>query len=101
MPGIPRLLAIVGSGETTAAAARVHRELVARLGPAPVAATIVDTPYLFQENAADITPAAVEYFEHRLRTPATVASFRHDADPIARASAVERIREADYVFSGP
>jgi cyanophycinase-like exopeptidase len=101
MPSVPRLLAIVGSGETTAAAARVHRELLSRFGSAPVAATIVDTPYGFQENAPDITVGAVDYFERRLGNPATVASFRRDSDPVARASALERIREADYVFSGP
>ncbi|MFL5680988.1 MAG: hypothetical protein ACJ77B_10350 [Chloroflexota bacterium] len=101
MPAVPRLLAIIGSGETTAAAARVHRELLARFAQSPVAATIVDTPYGFQENAPDITGGALDYFERRLGNPATVASFRSDADPVVRASAVERIREADYVFSGP
>ncbi|HKG57849.1 MAG TPA: hypothetical protein VKA85_11425 [Candidatus Limnocylindrales bacterium] len=102
MISTPRLLAIVGSGETTASAAPAHRAILGRLGGPPVPATLLDTPYGFQENAADITSAAVDYFERRLRNPISVASFRRaDVDPLARASAEERIREARYVFSGP
>src|SRR3954451_12300106 len=102
MRTIPRLLAIVGSGETTTSAARVHRSILERFGATPVPATLIDTPYGFQENAAGISSDAVDYFERRLRNPVSVASFRGaDQDAVARATALERIREADYVFSGP
>jgi len=35
--------------------AKVHRALFERLGPGPVPATILDTPYGFQENADDLS----------------------------------------------
>ena len=41
----------MGSGETTPTMAKVHRELFDRLGPAPVPAVLLDTPYGFQANA--------------------------------------------------
>jgi len=102
MRDLPRILAIMGSGETTSSMAPAHRVVLARLGGPPVRATLLDTPYGFQENAADITAAAVDYFATRLRNPISVASFRRsDADAIERQAAIARIRDADYVFSGP
>jgi hypothetical protein len=92
----------MGSGETTPSMAPVHRALLARLGRAPVRAVLLDTPYGFQENAADITAKAVAYFSTRLGNPIEVASLsRSDVDPLEREAALERLREAEYVFSGP
>jgi hypothetical protein len=102
MRDLPRIVAIMGSGETTSSMAPAHRVVLGRLGGPPVRATLLDTPYGFQENAADITAAAVEYFATRLRNPISVASIRgREADPIERQAALARIRDADYVFSGP
>jgi hypothetical protein len=102
MADLPRILAIMGSGETTPSMAPAHRAILGRLGGPPVRATLLDTPYGFQENAADITATAVAYFATRLRNPISVASFRGpDAESLERQSALARIREADYVFSGP
>ena len=52
---LPRVLAIMGSGETAPTMARVHRELFRRLGPGPTPSALLDTPYGFQENADEIT----------------------------------------------
>jgi hypothetical protein len=102
MRDLPRILAVMGSGETTPSMAPAHRAVLARLGGPPVRAALLDTPYGFQENASDITAAAVEYFATRLRNPISVASLRgRDADPLERQAALARIRDADYVFSGP
>jgi len=102
MPQLPRILAIIGSGELTPSMAPLHRALLARFGGGPVPATLLDTPYGFQENAADITAAAVGYFAKRLRNPISVASFRSPAgDVLERQTALERVRDAVYVFSGP
>jgi cyanophycinase-like exopeptidase len=102
MRDLPRILTIMGSGETTSSMAPVHRVVLGRLGGPPVRATLLDTPYGFQENASDITAAAVDYFATRLRNPISVASIRgREADPIGRQAALARIRDADYVFSGP
>ena len=52
--GMPRLLAIMGSGETSPTMVKVHRQLLERLGPPPVPAVLLDTPFGFQENAREI-----------------------------------------------
>ena len=94
----------MGSGETAPTMARVHRSLFKRLGPKapPVAATVIDTPYGFQENADDISARIVEYFAVRVGRPMTVASYRSsDVDVVSAATALARIGEARYVLAGP
>ena len=102
MSKLPRILTIMGSGETTPTMARVHRGILDRLGERPVPAVILDTPYGFQENASEITDRAVDYFRSAVGAPFSVASFRsRDADPLTRETALVRIREARLVFTGP
>ena len=99
MDEVTRLLAIMGSGETTPTMTGVHRELLARAGGTAV---LLDTPYGFQENADDITARALEYFDRSLRTRVGVAQLRNASDaPLAIATAVARVREASWVFTGP
>jgi hypothetical protein len=82
--------------------AALHRRIIGRFADEPVRATLIDTPYGFQENAPDITAAAVDYFRRRLRLPMTVASLRgSNASALARHAAVQQIRDANYVFCGP
>lgn len=102
-PGaVPRILAIMGSGETAPTMARVHRALFARLGPPLVPAVVLDTPYRFQENAHEITARAIDYFRENVGSPVTLASFRADeSDPLRRATAVAQARAARYLFAGP
>jgi len=101
-PTLPRILAIMGSGETAPTLSRVHRSLLERLGPPPVPAVLVDTPYGFQENADDISGRTMDYFRETVGHQLGVASFRSAGiDRLARATAVARIREARYVFAGP
>ena len=102
MSGLPRILTIMGSGETTPTMTRVHRAVLERLGERPVPAVVVDTPYGFQENADDITERTLDYFRTSVGAPFAVASFRSaDADALTRETAVTRIREARLVFAGP
>jgi len=101
-PRLPRILAVIGSGETAPTMARVHRSILERLGTAPVPAVLMDTPYGFQENADDISGRTMDYFRETVGNPITVASLRTaDADALARATATARIRESRYVFAGP
>jgi HAMP domain-containing protein len=102
MPDLPRLLAIIGSGETAPTMAKVHRAVFERLGPPPVPAVLLDTPYGFQENADDISARAVEYFRESVGRPVLVATFRSAADsPLVHDTAVARLRAASFIFSGP
>jgi hypothetical protein len=99
---LPRILTIMGSGETTPTMARVHRSILDRLGERPVPAVVLDTPYGFQENADDITARALDYFRDTVGNPFGVASFRAaDADALTRETALTRIREARLIFTGP
>jgi hypothetical protein len=97
--GLPRLLAIMGSGETSPTMAKTHRELLARVGSPAV---LLDTPFGFQANVDDLVAKATEYFRVSVGTELGLASFRSaDADPLVTGRAVARLREAHYVFSGP
>ncbi len=100
----PRILTIMGSGETAPTMARVHRMLFDRLGPdgREVRAAIVDTPYGFQENADSLSDRTVEFFATSVGRPVSVASYLgRDADDVTLATAVGRIREARFVMAGP
>src|SRR5438270_1043958 len=78
-PAPPRLLTIMGSGETSPTMVKTHRELLARLGPPPVPAVLLDTPFGFQMNATDIAERAVEYFRESVGATIEVAGFRSSA----------------------
>ncbi len=105
---LPRLLVVMGSGETAPTMVTPHRELVARLGVASPRAVLLDTPYGFQENAAEISQRAVDYFAQRVQLGIEIAGFPGPlaVDPRERsakpgAAALARVRAADWVFAGP
>lgn len=107
MGQLPRLLVLIGSGETAAQMTRGHRLIADRLAgegkhPRDVRATVIDTPYGFQSNAGALTASLVDFFARRVGMATTVASFRRsDDDLLTRETAFTRIRGADFVFSGP
>src|SRR5262249_562226 len=105
---LPRILAIMGSGETAPTMVTPHREIVARLGEPTPRAVLLDTPYGFQENASEITERAVEYSSHRVQLrmeaadllgPLAVDQTRRTA--LTEAAALSRLRTAGFVFAGP
>ncbi len=64
-PRVKGKLVIMGSGETAPTMVKVHRELldgITRSIKAEIRASILDTPFGFQENADEITAKALEYF---------------------------------------
>ena len=98
----PRILAIMGSGETAPTMAKVHRALFERLGAEPVPAAILDTPYGFQENADELSARTVRFFAESVGRDVAVASYRsRNVDAVTAATAVARIREARYLMAGP
>jgi Peptidase family S51 len=101
--GDARLLVIMGSGETSPTMVSIHKELVATLGPGSHSAILLDTPYAFQENAADISARAQAYFARSVGLKVSVVSdadLPESANPQARAG-VTAIRFSDWVFAGP
>ncbi|HUZ56671.1 MAG TPA: hypothetical protein VMU94_29620 [Streptosporangiaceae bacterium] len=98
-----RVLAIMGSGETSPTMVTIHKALTARLGTGSHGAILLDTPYAFQENASDISARSQAYFARSVGLTVTVVS---DADlPAAQnpaaAGALAAIRSSDWVFAGP
>jgi cyanophycinase-like exopeptidase len=92
----------MGSGETAPTMAKVHRALFERLGPEPVPAVILDTPYGFQENADELSARTVRFFAESVGREVGVAAYRsRDVDAVTAATAIARIREARYVMAGP
>jgi cyanophycinase-like exopeptidase len=104
-----RVLAIMGSGETSPTMVTIHKSLVARLGPGASnhgvldhGAVLLDTPYAFQENAADISARSQAYFARSVGLSVDVISEAdRGASKQQAAEAVAAIRGADWVFAGP
>ena len=79
----PRILSIMGSGETAPTMAKLHRALFERFGEETAPAAIVDTPYGFQENADELSARTVEFFSTSVGRHAAVASYRsRDVDAV-------------------
>jgi hypothetical protein len=104
-----RILAIIGSGETSPTMVTVHKELVSRLGLNSPKAIVLATPYAFQENADDVSARAQRYFADSVGLQVRIgAGTSPDADPrmapplIGEEEGTEAaITAADWVFAGP
>lgn len=101
MNSLPRILTIMGSGETAPTMVKVHRELVGRLSS--TTAVLLDTPYGFQENAPELATRAVEYFKTSVNVSIIPAGLgRIDgADPVTLQHGLNLLTDANYVFAGP
>ena len=103
MTRLPRLLTIMGSGETAPTMTKVHRAVVERLGPGPVHGVLLDTPFGFQTNAADIAARALDYFRDSVGVTLEVAGLRSSADlePPHGDAVIARLAATPFIFSGP
>jgi cyanophycinase-like exopeptidase len=99
----PRVLAIMGSGETAPTMTSVHAELFRRAGGAAARAVMLDTPYGFQENAEEIAARSLAYFHDSVGHDVEVATFRdaQTATPLEYEQMCARLAQADWVFAGP
>ncbi len=99
---LPRILTIMGSGETAPTMVTTHRMLASKL-PKPARATLLDTPYGFQENAPELATKAVEYFKTSINIALDVAGLTQiiDADALAVERGLQVVSDAQYVFAGP
>ena len=107
-----RMLAIIGSGETSPTMVTTHRTLVSRLGLDRPQAIVLATPYAFQENAADVSARAQRYFADSVGLQVRIAAGTSPhadpgmAPPLTGEDQDEAwqaadIRTADWVFAGP
>ena len=99
---LPRILTIMGSGETAPTMVPTHRMLTSRIG-ASVRAALLDTPYGFQENAPELAAKAVEYFKTSVNVTLDVAGLTQvlDGDALAVERGLNTVKDANYVFAGP
>jgi hypothetical protein len=104
-----RVLAVMGSGETSPTMVTMHKELAARLPAGRPAAVLLEAPYGFQENAADVSARAQAYFARSVGLAVTVLAapaWRGDGAPAgdgdpAGDGGAGAVRTADWVFAGP
>lgn len=102
---LPRLLVIMGSGETAPTMKIPHRRVFERLeadGDCAVP-VMLDTPFGFQENAPILAAATTKYFSDAVSKDVAVAGLaRTDTgDSAAIEAAMTRIRDANWIFAGP
>jgi len=99
---LPRILTIMGSGETSPTMVSTHRMLVGKI-PKPVRSALLDTPYGFQENAPELATKAVEYFNTSINITLDVAGLTEmiDGDSLAMEKGLQLVADAQYVFAGP
>ncbi len=98
---MPGLVTLIGSGETAAGMAGVHRGLLKALGdpPRPV---FLDTPAGFELGAEAIAARFVDYFAQRFDLALAVASHRRaDDDPRLQAAALQAVSRGNYFVAGP
>ena len=108
MTALPRILTIMGSGETAPTMVGTHRRLTSLL-PSPVRAVVLDTPYGFQENASELASRAVEYFKTSVNVDLRVAGLtrmkQSNGLPPPSSAVVEKglraVDDAHYLFAGP
>jgi cyanophycinase-like exopeptidase len=80
----------------------VHRELVSRLAAKRPRAVLLETPYAFQENAADVSARARSYFARSVGLDVIIlGSEAVSGDTVGQGSELAALRAADWVFSGP
>lgn len=102
---LPRLLVIMGSGETAPTMKQTHRRVFERLAASGegVEPVMLDTPFGFQENAPILASTTTKYFGDAVGQQVVIAGLtRTDTgDSAAVESALTRVRESNWVFAGP
>lgn len=98
----PRILTIMGSGETSPTMVKTHRENIAKAKNSKFLGIILDTPFGFQGNADEIAAKAIEYFKVSVNIEVEVASFRsNQIDALEQEKFLSKLDKADFIFSGP
>lgn len=94
------LLTVMGSGETSPTMVSVHQRIAREL-PAGASAVLLETPYGFQENVADISSRACQYFQRSVGLGVRTAPGLRGGDPADADHGLAMVRAADWLFCGP
>ncbi len=104
---LPKLLVVMGSGETAPTMVKVHRQVADRvragMGAGDPWAVLLDTPFGFQENADDLCMKTIAYFQKSVGTRLEVAGWRSAGALSGRegTAITALIAAAPIVFAGP
>ena len=92
-------LVVMGSGETAPTMVKVHREVFASGPPGP--AVMLDTPFAFQMNRAELVARTRAYFDQSLGQDVEVAAWSGAETPAQREKSLALLDRASWVFAGP
>ena len=92
-------LVVMGSGETTPTMVRVHREVFASCPPGP--AVMLDTPFAFQTNRAELVTKTRSYFAQSVGREVEVAAWSGREDAAQAGKSLALLDRAAWAFAGP
>jgi cyanophycinase-like exopeptidase len=92
-------LVVMGSGETTPTMVRVHREVFAACPPGP--AVMLDTPFAFQMNRAELVSKTRSYFAQSVGREVEVAAWSGREDAAQAGKSLALLDRAAWAFAGP
>ena len=92
-------LVVMGSGETAPTMVRVHREVFAACPPGP--AVMLDTPFAFQTNRAELVTRTCGYFEQSLGREVEVAVWSGSDGSAQEEKSLALLDRASWAFAGP
>ena len=102
---LPRLLVIMGSGETAPTMKVPHRRVFERIIESgnPTRPVMLDTPFGFQENAPILAASTTKYFSDSVSQDVAVAGLERTdtGDTASIEAAMATIRDANWIFAGP
>ena len=95
-------IAILGSGETSPNLVSVHRNLINKIDD-EVIASLIDTPFGFQENADQLVDKLIEFYDVSLNLEINLASFRNKKyfKSVEYFEFIKKIQSSNFIFSGP
>ncbi len=89
----------MGSGETAPTMVRVHREVFAACPPGP--AVMLDTPFAFQTNRAELVTRTQGYFAQSLGRDVEVAVWSGSDGSAQEEKSLALLDRASWAFAGP
>ena len=92
-------LVVMGSGETAPTMVRVHREVFAACPPGP--AVMLDTPFAFQTNRAELVTKTCGYFAQSLGREVEVAVWSGSDGSAQEEKSLALLDRASWAFAGP
>ena len=92
-------IVVMGSGETAPTMVKVHREVFDACPPGP--AVMLDTPFAFQMNRAELVTRTRTYFAQSVGRDVEVAAWSGTEGPAQEEKSLALLDRAAWAFAGP